>query len=171
VSKHAELLVLRHENTVLRRQISRARYQPADRLWLAAPSRLIPQRRWDEVVRRDPGDAARLAPAACRAQVGLHQPAASRTAVHGSCDQQARDPHRYRQPGMGAPARARRTRQARPPDRRLHGVADPARRRDRSRTTPAGSDLEAVPDRAGPRHRRGRFRPRGRRAPCGASTR
>jgi hypothetical protein len=28
--------VLRHENAILRRQISRIRYQPADRLWLAA---------------------------------------------------------------------------------------------------------------------------------------
>jgi putative transposase len=49
VSKDAELLVLRHENTVLRRQISRIRYQPADRLWLAALSRLIPRHRWDEM--------------------------------------------------------------------------------------------------------------------------
>jgi transposase InsO family protein len=48
-SKDAELLVLRHENAVLRRQISRVRYQPGDRLWLAALSRLIPQRRWGEV--------------------------------------------------------------------------------------------------------------------------
>ena len=49
VSKDAELLVLRHENAVLRRQISRVRYQPGDRLWLVVLSRLVPRRRWGEV--------------------------------------------------------------------------------------------------------------------------
>jgi transposase len=38
-----------HENAVLRCQIGRVGYQPADRLWLAALSRLIPRRRWCEV--------------------------------------------------------------------------------------------------------------------------
>src|SRR5450755_1008045 len=49
VSKDAEFLVLRHQNAVLLRQISRVRYQPGDRLWLSALSRLIPGRRWGEV--------------------------------------------------------------------------------------------------------------------------
>ncbi|MDQ3764996.1 MAG: integrase core domain-containing protein [Actinomycetota bacterium] len=49
LSKDAELLVLRHENTVLRRQIARVPYTPADRVWLAALSRLLPRCRWSEV--------------------------------------------------------------------------------------------------------------------------
>jgi hypothetical protein len=43
VSKDAELLVLRHENAVLRRHTSRVRYQPGDRLWLAALSCGVPE--------------------------------------------------------------------------------------------------------------------------------
>ena len=46
VSKDAELLVLRQENVVLRRHVPRASYEPADRLWFAALSHLIPRRRW-----------------------------------------------------------------------------------------------------------------------------
>jgi hypothetical protein len=41
-AKDAELLVLRHENAALRRQVSRVHYRPAGRLWLAALSRLVP---------------------------------------------------------------------------------------------------------------------------------
>jgi hypothetical protein len=49
-SKDAELLVLRHENAVLRRQITGPiRYEPTDRLWFAALSSLIPQPRWPTV--------------------------------------------------------------------------------------------------------------------------
>jgi len=41
-AKDAELLVLRHENAVLRRHAGRVRYQPTDRVWLAALAGLIP---------------------------------------------------------------------------------------------------------------------------------
>jgi putative transposase len=50
LSKDAELLVLRHENQVLRRQLTgRLRWDHAERLWLAALSRLVGRRRWPEV--------------------------------------------------------------------------------------------------------------------------
>jgi transposase len=50
LSKDAELLVLRHENQVLRRQLrGRLRWDHADRLWLAALSRLVSRRRWPKV--------------------------------------------------------------------------------------------------------------------------
>jgi hypothetical protein len=39
---------------VLRRQISRVRYQPGDRLWLAALSRLMPRHRWSDVFMVNP---------------------------------------------------------------------------------------------------------------------
>ena len=46
LAKDAELLVLRHENAVLRRHAGRVLYDPADRVWLAALARLIPRGRW-----------------------------------------------------------------------------------------------------------------------------
>ncbi|MER7200327.1 integrase [Streptomyces sp. CB01635] len=50
MAKDAELLVLRHENAVLRRQLTGpVRYEPADRLWFAALSSLIPRRLWAQV--------------------------------------------------------------------------------------------------------------------------
>ena len=45
-AKDAELLVLRHENAVLRRNAGRIRYEPGDRVWFAAVARLLPRRCW-----------------------------------------------------------------------------------------------------------------------------
>ena len=48
-AKSAELLALQHENAVLRRNVGRVRYHPADRAWFAVLTRFIPRRRWAEV--------------------------------------------------------------------------------------------------------------------------
>ncbi len=84
VFKDAELLVLRHENAVLRRQIGRVRYQPADRLWLAALSRLIPRRRWGEVFA--------VTPATLLAWHGDWSPANGTTRTGGVRDGRPRQP-------------------------------------------------------------------------------
>jgi putative transposase len=44
--KELEIVVLRHELSVLRRQAGRPQLQPSDRLLLAATSRLLPRSRW-----------------------------------------------------------------------------------------------------------------------------
>ena len=50
LSKDAELLVLRHENQVLRCQLNgRLRWDHADRLWLTALSQLVNRRRWLQI--------------------------------------------------------------------------------------------------------------------------
>lgn len=45
-AKELEILVLRHELSILRRQASRPRLEPHDRLLLAALSRVLPRRDW-----------------------------------------------------------------------------------------------------------------------------
>src|SRR5918998_3137538 len=137
LSKDAELLVLRHENAVLRRQITRVHYTPADRMWLTALVRAAAApplgRDLPSHSRHDPG----LAPHTHLAQRGLHCMSPTRTSPDRSDDQAARHLHGNREPHLGTPARAGRTGLPRPSHRRLHRVADPP-------ATPA-----SIPHRAG----------------------
>ena len=45
-AKDVELLILRHRVAVLRRRVHRPDLEPADRVGLAALSRLVPRRQW-----------------------------------------------------------------------------------------------------------------------------
>lgn len=63
--KELEIVVLRHELAVLRRQTGRTELRPADRVFLAAASWLLTRSSWRSVCRR-PDDAASLASSAGR---------------------------------------------------------------------------------------------------------
>ena len=55
-AKDAELLVLRHENAILRQQLTGpVRFEPADRFWFAALSGLVDRQRWREIFPVTPG--------------------------------------------------------------------------------------------------------------------
>jgi putative transposase len=45
-AKEVEIAVLRHQLMVLRRQVARPRYAPADRMVLAMLAKLLPRERW-----------------------------------------------------------------------------------------------------------------------------
>ncbi|MFF1359990.1 integrase [Streptomyces sp. NPDC058297] len=96
--KDAEVLVLRHENTVLRRQLkTQVRYEPSDRLWFAALSSLIPRHRWSRVFPVTPGTllawhrqliAAKWDYSARRARTG-RPPTAATLKTPGAADERA----------------------------------------------------------------------------------
>jgi putative transposase len=47
-----EIVVLRHQLEVLKRQVARPQFQPRDRMLLAAASRLLPKARWSSFIIR-----------------------------------------------------------------------------------------------------------------------
>lgn len=104
LSKDAELLVLRHENTVLPRQVARVRSTPADRAWLAALSRLLPRRRWAEVFAVTPATIPGLAPHTGLTHVGLHRPPPAPTSSDRCGDQETGDADGTREPHVGTSA-------------------------------------------------------------------
>jgi hypothetical protein len=95
VFKELEIVVLRHELAVLRRQSGRAELKSADRVFLAAAaSWLLPRSSWRSFVVTP--DAASLAPSAGRKALdmcGSSRPLADRRRDSGACASlRAREP-------------------------------------------------------------------------------
>ena len=150
ISKDAELLVLRHEKAVLRRQVPRPQYHAADRLWLAALTRLVPRRRWPEVFAVTPATLLRWH----RQLVAASGPTSSgvargdRRPPRGSGSWWCAWRKRTR---AGASTRSGRAGPSRPLDRTLDGVGDPQDGRNRSCAPAIGAHVAAVPHRPGAR--------------------
>jgi putative transposase len=102
LSKDVELLVLRHENQVLRRQLSgRLRWDHADRLWLTALSSLVSRRRWAEIFPVAPATILRWHRSLVARKWGPREPAATRATVHRRLGQGADRPDGAGEPGLG----------------------------------------------------------------------
>src|SRR6266511_586645 len=81
-AKDVELLVLRHQVAVLRRQVHRPDLEPADRVVLATLSRLLPRRRWA---------AFFVPPRPCCAGIGSWSPGTGRARILGRAGYRSTD--------------------------------------------------------------------------------
>ena len=153
-SKDVEILVLRHQLAVLKRQVPRPRFEPTDRAVLTAFARVLDRDRWSIFLVK-PDTILALASTPRREPLDL--PASARPAIHRGRNPTDHHPPRSRESDLGIPPHPRRTRPTRHHHRRVDGVGDPQEGGHRPRTRPNGGVVDNVSTRSSRRHRRVRL--------------
>ena len=175
-AKEAELLVLRHENAVLRRYAGRVRYEPGvvRRVGPASSPQAL-----DRYLPRDASNAPGLAPQAGREEVRHQQPTQAWPSANSPEHSSPCCPAGEGESTVGVPPDPRRADETRSDGRAVHGAGDPACCGHRSGAAPVRSDrlmhdgmaervyaLEAKDERTASRNASSLGRGRLRRQPC-----